>query len=556
MTRLCLHHYLLLAVATSAALLPGLSTLPLAESSEGRYASISAAMAESDDWVVPRYNGQPHLEKPPLTYWLAGASIRALGKSELAVRLPCLFAAIGLVWATAWLGAALFDLRAGLLAAVMLLTNVMFAGIERLLATDPFLALASTVAICAFWEGFRAEQAPSRRARAFLLFQVAIAAGVLAKGPLGLLWPLAVVIPVLVASRRLALLLRMRWPIGVALLLGTSGVWLWALEQALPGAGRYVLFDRTTAAARDARGYHDAPWWYYLPVLAAGFFPWTLLLPEVVRRWRAVPPRDANERAVRWLLASWIAVPLVLLSLAPAKLFPYVFPIFPVLAILAAWGVGDEGRGGRRAALATGLVLALVGAAAVGWPADRLGKLAALNGARASLAVPAFAAAAVAILGAFLARGFARFLSAAVSMSILTAGLAWGAVGVADDLFASKRIAERLAAEARPGDRIVFFQCNPSGIPFYTGRRGILIEYVKLKPPAGLADNEEEARYWNRDDPDELRALLAERPRVLGVAKARDYARAVREGMPVRELARTARQVLFTGLEPANAGER
>ncbi|MEK7867008.1 MAG: glycosyltransferase family 39 protein, partial [Planctomycetota bacterium] len=94
--------------------------MPLAETSEGRYASIAAAMSDSGDWVVPRYNGSPHLEKPPLTYWLAAASIRLLGKTELAVRLPVLLAAIGLVLATAWLGAALFGARTGLLAAAML----------------------------------------------------------------------------------------------------------------------------------------------------------------------------------------------------------------------------------------------------------------------------------------------------------------------------------------------------------------------------------------------------------------------------------------------------
>ncbi len=544
-------HYLILALATAAALAPGLASMPLAETSEGRYASIAAAMAESGDWVVPRYNGMPHLEKPPLTYWFAAASIRLLGRTELAVRLPVLLAAIGLVLATAWLGAALFSTRTGLLAAGMLLGCVQFAGIERLLATDPFLALASAVGLCAFWAGFRAEEDPPRRRRAFLVFQIALAAGVLAKGPLGLLWPLCALVPALAAARRLSLLAHMRWPIGLVLIAGSLGIWLWALDQALPGAARYLLLDRATAAAREAKGFHEGKWWYYLPVLVGGFFPWVLLLPEVVRRWTASP----DARAARWLLAAWVVAPLVLLSISPSKLFPYVFPMFPALAILAAWGAGEEGHGGRRVSIATAALMLLIGVAALVCPEKYLVKAAVPVSARTTAAIPAFLAAAIALGAAFLARATWRHAATAASVVVLTAGLAWGAAGVADDLFASKRIAERLAREARPGDRIVFFQCNPSGIPFYTGLRGILLEYVKLKAPAGLADNEDEARYWNREDPEELRTLLAERPRVLGVAKVRDYARALREGMPVQEVERTARQVLFTGVEPADAGE-
>ena len=167
-------HLLLLAVVAAAALAPGLATIPLVETTEGRYASIAAAMVKTGDWLVPRYNGIPHLEKPPLAYWLAAASIRLFGESELAVRLPCLLAGVGLVLATAWLGAAMFGRRAGFVGAALLVGCLHFAGIERVLATDPFLALAAAVGACAFWEGYRAERGSPRERRAWFVFQIAL----------------------------------------------------------------------------------------------------------------------------------------------------------------------------------------------------------------------------------------------------------------------------------------------------------------------------------------------------------------------------------------------
>ena len=569
-------HLLLLALVAAAALAPGLATIPLVETTEGRYASIAATMAETGDWLVPRYNGTPHLEKPPLTYWLAAASIRLLGRSELAVRLPCLLAGVGLVLVTAWLGAALFGRRTGLVGAGLLVGCLHFAGIERILATDPFLALSAAVAVAAFWEGYVAERGSGRERHAFFVFQLALACGVLAKGPLGLLWPVAAVVTALAATRQLRLLARMRWGVGLALIVETLGVWIAFLDRALPGAARYLVLDRSTAAARSSDGFHPGPWWYYLAVLPLGFFPWVLLAPEAIARWRSAPAGDEVTRASRWLLLGWSAVPLVLFSISPSKLASYVFPMFPALALLAAWASGEEGRGARRTAFATAFVLGAIGVGICVARPEWLGKsvppgtaerLLALG--RGRLAAPALAAALIAIAAGLVARGRGALLGTAAAMAVFTASAAVVAAGGADDFFSSKALAMRLKQEAKPGDRIVFYKCIPSSVSFYTGLRAILIEYERLKVPGALVDEIHDASYWHRDDPDALRQLLAEPERVLAIAKVRDYDRAVRDWqgqpgkasllvagqVPVREIARTAYEVLFTARDGAAAGE-
>ena len=61
---------------------------------EPREADLSWRMSWQTDRAVPLLAGEPFCEKPPLTYWVAGAVIARLGPSAWAVRLPNLLYAL------------------------------------------------------------------------------------------------------------------------------------------------------------------------------------------------------------------------------------------------------------------------------------------------------------------------------------------------------------------------------------------------------------------------------------------------------------------------------
>src|SRR6202008_4765422 len=44
--------------------------MPLLDPDEGFYAAIPLEMLRGGDWLVPRLNGLPCIEKPPLYFWL------------------------------------------------------------------------------------------------------------------------------------------------------------------------------------------------------------------------------------------------------------------------------------------------------------------------------------------------------------------------------------------------------------------------------------------------------------------------------------------------------
>jgi len=103
--------------------LAGLGWLPLVERDEALYAEAAREMVASGDWITPRVNGVPFLEKPPLYYWMAGVSYQLFRVSPFAARLPSALSAILTVMLVFSVGSRVWGWRAGLLGGVALATS-------------------------------------------------------------------------------------------------------------------------------------------------------------------------------------------------------------------------------------------------------------------------------------------------------------------------------------------------------------------------------------------------------------------------------------------------
>ena len=118
----------------------------LAEPDETRYAEIPREMLASDDFVVPRLNGLPYFEKPPLLYWVNAASMRALGPTPWAARLPTRLAGIGTMILVV-LAAGGFRRREGLGAGILLLASPLGFLMARTNLTDGLLTFFFTATL-------------------------------------------------------------------------------------------------------------------------------------------------------------------------------------------------------------------------------------------------------------------------------------------------------------------------------------------------------------------------------------------------------------------------
>ncbi len=72
---------------------------------------------------------------------------------------------------------------------------------------------------------------------------------------------------------------------------------------------------------------HERPFWFYLPILLAGFFPWTPLL------WFLYEKRIYKDTRAAFLLA-WLAWGFLFFSISRNKLPGYLLPLLPAAAAL------------------------------------------------------------------------------------------------------------------------------------------------------------------------------------------------------------------------------
>src|SRR3954453_14870326 len=71
----------------------GTWSIALIDRDEPRFAEASREMIERGDYIVPYFNNQLRLDKPPLAYWTQVASYKIFGENDFAARFPSAIAA-------------------------------------------------------------------------------------------------------------------------------------------------------------------------------------------------------------------------------------------------------------------------------------------------------------------------------------------------------------------------------------------------------------------------------------------------------------------------------
>ena len=323
--------FALLLLGLLALLLTSLGTAPL-ERAEIYFLDAARGMVESGDWIVPRYQGEPFFDKPPLAYWLMGAALAWLGAEPGPARLVPALSGLGAVLATAWLGALLFDRRTAVAGAVILATTLAFLTFARVAMSDMLLTLLTTLAVGVAVRVWR----PGPPAWAVPLLGALLGLGFATKGPIAVLVPAVAVLVLLIENRRRPL----PFGIGAAAIAAIAFVVLgfgwFALVYARLGSGPLEFFLLRENLERFAGAAYDVgrPAWFYLPVYAAEGLPWSLFLPLALWRLLGSGGEDEEGRRPARFLAAWVGLVLVPLSLSHGKIDYYLLPLYPALSLL------------------------------------------------------------------------------------------------------------------------------------------------------------------------------------------------------------------------------
>ena len=385
----------ILAAATFFVYFYGL-TLPFLGPDEARYAQVGREMLERGDWITPTLGGSTWFEKPAVLYWLEICSYKIFGVNEFAARFgPALFG-LGTV-ASLWILGRFTsktdnrqpttDNFANWLALVAA-TTLGIMVFARGASFDIIITFPITAALVSFFIFDRASSqrhpvaiAPgsdsiavslppyvpaSRRLTAsasLTLFYVFIGVALLAKGLIGIVFPLAIVGFYYVLSRRMpsvTLLLSVVW--GTLIAVAVALIWYWPVyhQNGYQFIEEFFVehhFQRFTSNKYQ----HPQPFYFFLWVLPLMTLPWlpfflaaiwnfvkgTMGNPatedtEIVSNEAhlssisATPPFRVASSPLLLFATAWILVPLVFFSFSGSKLPGYILPSIPGAVLLTS----------------------------------------------------------------------------------------------------------------------------------------------------------------------------------------------------------------------------
>ncbi|HTZ54381.1 MAG TPA: glycosyltransferase family 39 protein [Candidatus Acidoferrum sp.] len=318
--------------------LPGLGVGTLWDNSETAYGEVAREILLTHDWIVMHLNGHPWFVQPPLYFWIGALFAKLLGVTSFALRLPSAIATIVMGGMTGYAVARQAGTRVGIYASAILSSCLMQAVIGRLAIMDALLDMAVAVSVF-FW--FRSLE--SGRDRYFIYGWIAAGFGFLAKGLVAPVIALMVIVPYAIWNDRheqQRLPSWRGWLGGLVAFAIVVAPWMFAI-YAYAGAHAFdrMILHYTIGRYTGVIENQSGPFWYYLPVLILGFFPWIAFFPVGIAygvtalRNTATSPNLARL----WRLAfTWIVVPLIFFSFAQTKLPNYIALELPALALVVA----------------------------------------------------------------------------------------------------------------------------------------------------------------------------------------------------------------------------
>ena len=308
-----------------------LGARPLWDIDEGMHAATSKEMIFSDDWITPKFNGEPFYDKPIFHNWLVAIAFLIFGFTEYAARLPAAVLGTGCVMVTYLLGRKMFSPNVGIMGAVILATSVEFIVLSRSVVHDISLVFFVTLALYLFYIGYKFDR---HRKSNLLLFYGALGFAVLSKGPVALALPAMIIGLYLLFERNLKFIRKMQIGWGIIIFLAVASPWYIFISLKNPDYAGYFLIEQNLGSFLSSDSRHPNPFYYYIPVLFGGFFPWSCFLPLALLY--AARRKFENIHESTSFLVIWFSVIFIFFSIASSKLATYILPLFPAASLLVA----------------------------------------------------------------------------------------------------------------------------------------------------------------------------------------------------------------------------
>ena len=342
--------------------------IPLMEIDAVQYANISREMLHNGQYLELYDRGRDYLDKPPMLFWLSSLSMRVFGVNDAAYRLPSYLFSLVAVYSTYRLAALLCKREIAVLAGLVLGSCQALFLINHDVRTDTMLMGWVALALWQLAAWYRSGSWSN-----LLVASVALAGGMMTKGPIALMVPVFCFAPHFLLQRNYRQFFRWEYLVlllVIGVLLIPMSIGLYRQYDLHPGkvidgktiqSGlRFFFWTQSFGRITGESQWHENDSFFFLfQNMLWSFLPWIVffvvgLLRDVRRLWQVRFKLPAggfgastggfgrptsgfmSSPGDEWISTGGFLLTYCCLGMSHYQLPHYIFVVFPLAAIITA----------------------------------------------------------------------------------------------------------------------------------------------------------------------------------------------------------------------------
>lgn len=321
----------MLASAYSAGLFPDVMEIDAAQ-----YASISAEMARTGEYLQVKHRHENYLDKPPLLFWLSSISVSLFGNHSWVYKLPSLLATLLGLWSLFRLALIYYSRKVAWNAVFILASCQAWFMFNQDVRTDTLLAAFVLFSVWQF-----ASFITYGSLLGLILGSVGLGLAMLAKGPIAAVVVGTAIAAQLIFSRNRKAALTPLWLLAVVITAAVLAPMTYGLykQYGMKGPAFFFWTQSFGRITGENEWRNDASFFYFFHTFPWAFLPWFPL--ALLALWdsgrRMIKNRFHASRSLPEVLSVFgFILPFLALSLSHYKLPHYIFVTFPFAALFSA----------------------------------------------------------------------------------------------------------------------------------------------------------------------------------------------------------------------------
>ena len=338
--------FLFLLAACFAVYIAGSILIPLMDIDASQYASISREMLERSSYLQIYDQGKDYLDKPPMLFWLSALSMKIIGVYDWSYRIPSLLFLGIAVAATYGFAKQHYSIQVARLAALILASSQALFLIAHDVRTDTMLMgwVMASIYLLSKWES-------SSKSIDFFFAIIAIAGGMMTKGPIALVVPVLCFVPHWMGLKKWTLLVKPIYILGIVFLAILLIPMSWGLYQqydmhpgkiihgvAIQSGLKFYYWTQSFGRYTGENSFHEMGYFtFLLENMFWSFLPWIFVFlwalgDKIMSFFKDGFFGPTNER----ISFFGFVLTYLILSRSQAQLPHYIFIVFPLAAIITA----------------------------------------------------------------------------------------------------------------------------------------------------------------------------------------------------------------------------